>query len=98
MIRLSAILLGAAVLFGTAVASADDRTEYNRRAADRYAELFKSLDRDADGAVTRAEAKGDLNFSPRFEDMDVDRNGIVTSAELQRFVRQQFGVERVTQR
>ena len=93
MIRLPVILLGAAVLFAAATAGADDRSEYNRRAAERLAGLFKSLDLNADGAVTRVEAKGDLNFVPRFEDMDIDRNGIVTGAELQRFVSRELGVE-----
>lgn len=92
MIRFSAFLLGAAVLLSTASASADERTEYNRRAADGLSGLFKSLDRDADGTVTRVEAKGDLNFGPRFRDMDIDRNGIVTGAELQRYLSQEFGV------
>ena len=98
MIRFSACLLTAAVLFGPAVASADDRAEYNRRAADRLSGLFKSLDLDADGTVTRLEVKGDLNFGPRFDDMDIDRNGIVTGAELQRFLRQEFDVEVAAQR
>lgn len=98
MIRHFACLLAAAVIFGTPVASADERTEYNRRAADRLSGLFKALDRDSDGTVTRVEAKGDLNFGPRFDDMDIDRNGIVTGAELQRFLRQEFGVEVAAQR
>jgi Ca2+-binding EF-hand superfamily protein len=92
MIRFSACVLAAAVLFGTTLAAADDRADYNRRAAERFSGLFKSLDRDADGTVSRLEAKGDLNFGPRFEDMDIDRNGTVTRAELQRFVGQEFGV------
>ena len=92
MIRFSACLVVASVLFGTALASADERADYNRRAADRFSGLFQALDRDGDGTVTRVETKGDLNFGPRFDDMDIDRNGIVTRAELQRFVSQQFGV------
>ena len=95
--NLSAVLLGAAVLMASA-AHADERADYNRRAAERYDTLFKSLDRDADGTVTRVEAHGDLNFGPRFEDMDIDRNGIVSRAELQRFVTLKFGVELATQR
>lgn len=80
------------------VAHADERADYNRRAAERFGTLFQSLDRDADGTVTRVEAHGDLNFGPRFEDMDIDRNGIVSRAELQRFVTLEFGVELASQR
>jgi Ca2+-binding EF-hand superfamily protein len=67
-------------------AGADDKSDYDRRSAARYMSLFQSLDRNADGAVTRLEAQGDLNFSPRFNDMDINRDGVVTTAELQRYV------------
>jgi hypothetical protein len=53
--------------------------------------LFQSLDRNADGAVTRLEAQGDVNFLPRFNDMEVDMDGIVTTAELQRYLEQRYG-------
>lgn len=92
-----AILLGTCALAGAA-AHADERADYNRRAAERYSALFQSLDRDGDGAVTRVEARGDLNFGPRFDDMDIDRNGIVSRAELQRFVALEFEVELALQR
>ena len=88
---LFAILLGASVVAGAA-APADERAAYNSRAAERFSTLFQSLDRDGDGAVTREEARGDLNFGPRFEDMDINRNGIVSRAELQRFVALEFEV------
>ena len=71
---------------------ADDKADYDRRAAVRFMELFQSLDRNGDGAVSREEAQGDLNFRPRFDDMDIDRNGFVTLSELQRYVDQQHGV------
>lgn len=74
-------------------AGADDRSEYNHRAATDDLSLFHSLDRDADGAVTRLEAKGDINFLPRFDDMEVDMDGIVTTAELQRYLKQHYGVQ-----
>jgi hypothetical protein len=73
-------------------AGADDKADYDRRAAARYHTLFQSLDLDGDGTVTRSEARGDLNFSPRFTDMDINRDGIVTLAELQRFIEQEHGV------
>ncbi len=83
------VLLGGWILS----AGADDKAEYDRRAAARYTMLFQSLDLDGDGTVTRLEAKGDLNFLPRFDDMDIDRNGIVTMAELQRFIEQEHGMQ-----
>lgn len=92
-----AVLLGVCVFAGAA-AHADERADYNRRAAERFSTIFQSLDRDGDGSVTRVEAHGDLNFGPRFDDMDIDRNGIVTRAELQRFVALEFEVELALQR
>ena len=82
------------LLAGWAVtAGADDKAEYDRRAAARYTMLFQSLDLDGDGTLTRSEARGDLNFGPRFDDMDINRDGIVTTAELQRFIEQEHGAQ-----
>jgi hypothetical protein len=83
-----------AVLMAAALhaAAADPRADYERRAAERDVSLFRLLDRDGDGAVSRLEAQGDLDFGPRFDDMDINRDGFVTSAELQRYIEQQFGV------
>jgi hypothetical protein len=72
-------------------AAADAKDQYERRVAERYVTLFKSLDRDSNGAVSRAEAQGDLNFLPQFDDMDINRDGIVTEAELQRYIQYQHG-------
>jgi len=85
-------LVLAALLAMAAGAWADDRSDYNRRAAARDLALFQALDRDADGMVTWAEARGDVNFLPRFNDMEVDMNGVVTLAELRRYVEQRYGV------
>ena len=74
-------------------AGADDRSDYNRRAAARDLSLFHSLDRNADGAVTRLEVQGDINFLPRFDDMEVNMDGVVTTAELHRYLEQQYGVQ-----
>jgi hypothetical protein len=73
-------------------AVADDKTEYNRRAAQTHVALFKSLDRDADASVSRVEAQGDLNFVPHFDDMDINRDGIVTTEELHRYIELRYGV------
>ena len=88
------ILTGVAVLLGCVMqtASADPKADYERRSAERYAGLFKSLDLNGDGAVTRVEAQGDVNFAPRFDDMDINRDGAVTAAELQRYIELQFNV------
>jgi EF hand len=88
-------LLAAVVLaISCAGAQAQDRAEYDLRSVIRYADLFASLDRDGDGAVTQAEAQGDLNFTPRFNDMDIDRDGVVTEAELDRYLELEHGLRR----
>jgi len=74
-------------------AGADDRDDYNRRAAARDLSLFHSLDRNGDGAVTRLEAQGDINFLPRFNDMEVNMDGVVTIAELRRYLEQNYGMQ-----
>jgi hypothetical protein len=74
-------------------AGADDRSEYNRRAAARDLSLFHELDLNEDGAVTRLEARGDVNFLPRFNDMEVDMDGVVTVAELHRYLEQHYGAQ-----
>ncbi len=73
-------------------AGADDRSDYNRRAATEDVRLFHALDRNADGAVSRLEAAGDINFLPRFDGMEVDMDGIVTRAELHRYIDRQYGI------
>lgn len=79
-------------------AGADDKGDYNRRAAARDLSLFQSLDRNTDGTVTRPEAHGDINFLPRFNDMDIDMDGVVTTAELHRYLEQQYGARNHAQR
>lgn len=88
------LLAAVVLLISCASADAQDRAEYNRRGVARYLELFQSLDRDGDGAVTRSEVQGDLNFTPSFNDMDINRDGIVTKAELDRFLEQEYGMRR----
>jgi Ca2+-binding EF-hand superfamily protein len=72
-------------------ASADDKADYDKRSAARYTALFQSLDRNGDGAVSRDEARGDLNFVPQFDTMDIDRNGMVSAEELRRFIESRYG-------
>ena len=87
MRNISKPLLAAVVLlFSCAGVYGQDRAEYDLRSVTRYVELFNSLDRDGNGAVTQLEAQGDVNFLPRFNDMDIDRDGAVTEAELDRYL------------
>ena len=83
---------GAVLLASSLGAAADDRSDYDRRASARDLELFRSLDRDTDGAVTRAEAHRDINFLPRFDDMEVDMDGTITRAELLRYIDRHYGI------
>jgi Ca2+-binding EF-hand superfamily protein len=73
-------------------AAEDAKSEFDRRAAERYVSLFQALDLDNDRMVSRAEARGDLNFAPMFDDMDINRDGYVTAEELQRFIAQRYGM------
>jgi Ca2+-binding EF-hand superfamily protein len=77
-------------------ASADDKADYQKRVATRFVNLFQELDRDRDGRVTRAEASGDLNFLPSFNDMDINGDNAVTTEELRRFLELRIGVTTVT--
>ncbi|HEX6136956.1 MAG TPA: EF-hand domain-containing protein [Casimicrobiaceae bacterium] len=79
-------------------AGADARTEYYERAATRDMALFRALDVDHDGAVTRLETQGDLDFGPRLNDMDINRDGVVTQEELQRYIAQHYGVQVAAER
>jgi len=81
------------LVFAAGALWADDRTDYNQRAAARDAALFQSLDRNANGELTREESKGDLDLGPRFDDMDINRDAIVTREELQRYIAQRYGVQ-----
>jgi hypothetical protein len=89
-LRRSGILV--ALLALAMSAGAEDRSDYNRRAAARTLSQFHALDRNADGEVTRAEARNDVNFFPRFNDMETNMDGIVTKKELLRYIEQRYGV------
>ena len=74
------------------VAIADERTDYNRRAAAADAAAFRQLDLNGDGNLSRAEASSDLNLGPRFNDMDINRDGVVTPDELRRYIEHTYGI------
>lgn len=78
------------LLAGTLGAAADDRSDYNRRAAAEDTRLYQALDRNGDGRLDLQEVQGDLNLGPRFNDMDIDRNNVVTPEEFQRYLKQRY--------
>lgn len=86
---LAALVLAAAA----AAAVADDRAEYNRRAANADVAAFRQLDLNRDGRLTEAEARADLNFYPRFRDIDINRDGVITPEELRRYIEQAYGIQ-----
>ena len=81
-----------AIVLASAPASAQGKAEHERRVATDLALLFTLLDRDADRAVTRIEAAGDVNFLPLFPDIDINRDGVVTADELSRYLVLAHGV------
>lgn len=72
-------------------AAAGERADYNRRAAAADMASFRALDLNGDERLAREEARGDLNFGPRFDDIDVNRDGIVTPEEMRRYIEQTYG-------
>ena len=74
------------------MATADDRMEYNRRAAEADRAAYRQLDRDGDGRLTQEEVQGDVGFRPRFDDIDINRDGIVTPNEMRRYLEQAYEV------
>lgn len=73
-------------------AFADAASDYNRRAADRDIGLFRALDRNTDGRLTRAEAQGTIDVEARFNDIDADRDDTITFDELRRYIALHYGV------
>lgn len=93
--RTFAIMIGVAWLVGAFAgvdASAQSKAAYEQRAAARYVELFERLDTGHKGAVSRADAGGNIDFITAFDDIDINRDGTVTRAELDRFLALRFGV------
>jgi hypothetical protein len=89
MLRMICVIATLAAAGGTAFA--DDRADYNRRAAERDVALFSALDLNADGRLSRGETKGDLTLGPRFDDADINRDGFVTREEMQRYIDASYG-------
>jgi len=92
--RLNSVVRVGTLLFLSAASSAiwaDDRAGYNARAVDRLERLFQALDRNADGALTPEESRGDLDLGPRFDDIDINRDGIMTREELGGYLQRRYG-------
>lgn len=51
-----------------ASALADDRAQYNARAAASDEAAFRELDLNRDGQLTKDEVQADLSFGPRFDE------------------------------
>lgn len=77
----------------TQIAAADDRSEYNRRAANSDLAAFRQLDLNRDGRLTADEARADVNLFPRFSDIDINRDGVITTEEMRRYLEQTYGVQ-----
>ena len=86
-------LFAALVLVVASTAGAQGKAEYDRRIAAGLAQLFASLDRDGDGAVSRVEAAGDVNFLPLIPALDINTDGVVTSEELGRYLALAYGIK-----
>jgi hypothetical protein len=72
--------------------AADDRADYNRRAADADMAAFRQLDLNGDSRLTQDEAQSDLNLGPRFHDIDINRDGVITPEEMRRYIERTYGV------
>ena len=85
--------VAATLLLPAASLAADERAECYQRNANADLARFRALDVNHDNAITREETRGDVDFTPRFDDIDVNRDGVVTLAELLSYVERQYGVK-----
>ena len=86
------------LLLSVTATAADDKSLFNARGAAHDSALFQSLDRNADGVVSREESLGDLDFGPRFDDADINRDDNVTRQEFERYIEQRYGVGSTAQK
>jgi hypothetical protein len=92
MNRAAKALAAVTGLLCAAFGAADDREDYNRRAARADMAAFGDLDLNRDGRLTWEEVRHDLNFGPRFADVDINRDGVITGEEMRRYIEQTYQV------
>jgi len=82
------------------MASAADGARQQRDHAPQRGEMFKRLDKDGDGRLSRAELPTNDRAQQRFEAMDADKDGYVTQDEAKaaREARRAEGKARMEQR
>lgn len=90
MDRKAVFLLLYAIVASGAVAG--DREDYNLRAAQRDAAMFREFDANHDQKLSRIEVQGLLTMEERFDDFDIDRNGEITVEEMSRYLEQTYEV------
>ena len=81
----------ALLMLHAGMAMADDRTDYNRRAAETDQAAYRQLDQNGDGRLTPDEVRHDVDFSPRFDDIDINRDGVITPDEMRRYLERRYG-------
>jgi Ca2+-binding EF-hand superfamily protein len=80
LVLLSALLLG----LSTAVVASDHEKSGNHGEKPRQKEgMFKKMDADGDGVVTKAEA--DAYHNKKFAEKDVNKDGKITKEELEAY-------------
>jgi Ca2+-binding EF-hand superfamily protein len=79
------VLLFSAALLSTA-ALADDKPDAQSDAKGSSA-IFKTLDADGDGKISKSEAESNQSFANSFDKLDGNSDGFVTKREFQRNTR-----------
>lgn len=82
LVRQALILTLGAALAGTAMAEGENPSEQLNQ---RQLELWKALDKDANGIISDVEAAQRSELFTRFHELDANRNGQIEAAELARF-------------